>query len=89
MKKHHSVKNIRFEEKSLLINIDGTDYKFPLKLISEKLYNAKTDELKEFLISPSGYGIHWPVLDEDISIDGLLKIKSATKTHPKKSSVSK
>jgi len=27
-----------------------------------------------FEISPSGYGIHRPFLDEDISIDGLLGI---------------
>jgi len=24
--------------------------------------------------SPSGYGIHWPLIDEDISMDGLLGI---------------
>ena len=27
-----------------------------------------------FEISPSGYGIHWPLLDEDLSIDGLLGV---------------
>ncbi len=27
--------------------------------------------------SPSGYGICWPDLDEDISIDGLLGVKHA------------
>jgi hypothetical protein len=26
-----------------------------------------------FEISPSGYGIHWPDLDEDLSIDGMIK----------------
>ena len=31
-------------------------------------------ERATFEISPSGYGIHWPLLDEDISIDGLLGI---------------
>jgi hypothetical protein len=25
-------------------------------------------------MSPAGYGIHWPMIDEDISIDGLLGI---------------
>jgi hypothetical protein len=23
-------------------------------------------------MSPSGYGIHWPLVDEDLSIDGLI-----------------
>jgi Protein of unknown function (DUF2442) len=26
-----------------------------------------------FEVSPSGYGIHWPELDEDLSIDGMIK----------------
>ncbi|MBK6354899.1 MAG: DUF2442 domain-containing protein [Saprospiraceae bacterium] len=26
-----------------------------------------------FIISPSSYGIHWPIIDEDISIQGLQK----------------
>jgi hypothetical protein len=30
-------------------------------------------ERNEFKISPSGYGIHWSLLDEDLSINGLLK----------------
>ena len=28
---------------------------------------------KNFEVSPSGYGIHWPELDEDLSIDGMIK----------------
>jgi hypothetical protein len=29
-------------------------------------------ELTNFQISPSGYGIHWPDIDEDLSVEGLL-----------------
>jgi hypothetical protein len=39
------------------------------------LAQASDAELKHFEISPSGYGIHWPLIDEDISIDGLLGIE--------------
>ncbi len=38
------------------------------------LHNATEQEKMTFEISPSGYGIHWLLLDEDLSIDGLLKI---------------
>ena len=31
-------------------------------------------EQNEFDVSPSGYGIYWPLIDEDISIDGLLDV---------------
>lgn len=63
MKNYHSVKNIAFDEKYWLITIDGNDYKFPLKLISDKLSNAKIERLKNYKVSSSGYGIHWPLLD--------------------------
>ena len=45
--------------------------------ISSVLEIASMEERYYFEISPSGYGIHWPLLDEDISIDGLLGIVHA------------
>ena len=38
------------------------------------LLNASEEDRGKYEISPSGYGIHWPALDEDLSIDGLLGI---------------
>ena len=75
MKKHHEIGNIRFEGGCLLITIDGRKKSFPLNQVSPVLENASDDERCSFEISPSGYGIHWPLLDEDISIDGLLGIR--------------
>ncbi len=77
-----SVKNIKFEDGFLLLNIDGIDYRFLLKEISNKLFNANEDDLMDFKVSPSGYGIHWIKLDEDISIPGLLD--SYNEKHRKK-----
>ncbi|RME01849.1 MAG: DUF2442 domain-containing protein [Calditrichaeota bacterium] len=57
------------------LKVDNKEYTFPLEKISKKLLNASPSERKIFEISPSGYGIHWPVLDEDLSIDGLLGIQ--------------
>jgi len=42
--------------------------------VSPLLEKATEIERKTFEVSPSGYGIHWPLLDEDIPIDGLLGI---------------
>jgi hypothetical protein len=36
------------------------------------LENASKSDLSNFEISPSGYGIHWPTLDEDISIQSFI-----------------
>jgi len=74
MKKSHDISNIRFEENFLLLKIDGKENRFELKQISPVLERASERERNMFEISPSGYGIHWPLLDEDISIDGLLGI---------------
>jgi len=74
MNKLHKLKNIRIERNSLCLNIDGKDFKVGLKSISPILAGANNKERAEFEVSPSGYGIHWPLIDEDISIDGLLGV---------------
>ena len=74
MQKHHQVENVKIENGILSLLVDGNKIESDLKAISPLLANAKEAELREFEISPSGYGIHWPLLDEDVSIDGLLGI---------------
>ncbi len=77
MKKYHNISNLKFEDGFLVITIDGEPKRFQLKEISPELENASEEERNNFEISPSGYGIHWPLFDEDISIDGLLGIVHA------------
>ncbi|HCY76431.1 MAG TPA: DUF2442 domain-containing protein [Ignavibacteriales bacterium] len=74
MKAYHKIKNLRFIDDKLFLTIDGTDFSFNIHSLSKKFLNASKVERDNFKISPSGYGIHWPLLDEDISIDGLLKL---------------
>jgi hypothetical protein len=81
--KKHVVDDIRFETDSLLIRIDGEHKKFALKAISPLLASASPQELDTFEVSPSGYGIHWPLLDEDLSIDALLGIVDEPSWHRK------
>ena len=74
MKKHHEIEHVRIKSGILSLIVDGNPIKCDLKDVSPLLANATEAEQKEFEISPSGYGIHWPLIDEDISIDGLLGI---------------
>ncbi|RYX81481.1 DUF2442 domain-containing protein, partial [bacterium] len=30
-------------------------------------------EREMYRISSSGYGIHWPLIDEDLSVNGILR----------------
>jgi len=73
MKKYHEVSNIRFQEKFLLMTVDGKDYRIDLQEQSPRLA-AKSEQTKmNFVLSPAGYGLHWPEIDEDLSIDGMIK----------------
>ena len=44
-------------------------YNWNIRNISNKLLNALEADRNNFIISPSGYGIHWPTLDEDLSLN--------------------
>jgi len=33
-----------------------------------------------YRISPSGYGIHWYAIDEDLTTQGLIKLAEISKT---------
>ena len=74
MKKHHQVENVCIQKGILSLTVDGTSIQRTQKDVSSVLVMANEEEQKEFEVSPSGYGIHWPLIDEDISIDGLLGI---------------
>jgi hypothetical protein len=74
MKKHHQVTDLHFAGDLMILTIDGQKKTFQVREISPVLQNASEQEKNLFEISPSGYGIHWPLLDEDLSIDGLLGV---------------
>jgi hypothetical protein len=70
----HSVEALSFDADSMHLVIDGKRHCFRLADISQALLHATPAQREIYDISPSGYGIHWPLLDEDLSIDGLLGI---------------
>ena len=72
----HNIQSVFFEENIICLNIDGKSVRLPLNKVSKKLEAATEMQRSLYSISPSGYGIHWPLIDEDLSIDSLLKIAS-------------
>lgn len=74
MKKFYEIDEIKFIKNKMVIVINKEKHEFILEKISSKLAAASIYELQNFEISPSGYGIHWPAIDEDLSIDGLLGV---------------
>ena len=75
MKKYHEVEKVAFVKEKLTLKVDGKQYTFSLADISKRLSDASSTEREKYEISPAGYGIHWPLIDEDLSIDGLIGTK--------------
>lgn len=77
MEKVYNISELRFEKNHLILVINNQTIKFELARISEKLSKATDQQKNDYKISPSGYGIHWRQLDEDLSINGLLKVDNS------------
>jgi len=59
---------------------DGRTITVPIGWYPRLAYGT-TVERSKFQISGAGYGIHWPDLDEDIGVEGLLLGKKSGESH--------
>ena len=75
MYKSHDVQKVIFNGLLMFLKVDDKEYKINVAEQSDRLANATQEQREKFEISPAGYGIHWPDIDEDLSIDGLIGIK--------------
>ncbi|MBN2684489.1 MAG: DUF2442 domain-containing protein [Pontiellaceae bacterium] len=75
MNKFHHIASCKIENKVMNLVVDSHAYQIDLANESEKLAKATTAQLEDFTVSPSGYGIHWPQVDEDLAIDPLIGVK--------------
>ncbi len=67
-----SISEIEISEDLLIAKIsDGRVVSIPIAWFT-RLADADIKQLSNFEISPSGYGVHWPDLDEDISIKSFI-----------------
>jgi len=57
----------------LTIVIGGRRVRIPWEQCSPVLATATELQRLTAQLSPGGYGVHWPLLDEDLSVSGLLR----------------
>jgi len=74
MNKLYDVQDLTFDGDVMVLTVDGECYYVAVKDASDRLFQASDIDRRLYKIAPSGYGIHWITLDEDLSIQGLLKI---------------
>ena len=74
------IRDVRVTEDTLSVDLeDGRTISVPLAWYP-RLAHAMPKERRRFEIVGAGYGIHWPDLDEDISVEGLLAGKRSTES---------
>jgi len=74
MMKIHEVEIIRADESHLYVKVDTQLYRILWQQCSPKLSRANLDERSLIRVSPSGYGLHWSLIDEDLAIEPLVAI---------------
>jgi len=57
--------------------VDGRVLSVPLVWFP-RLLDATAEERKNWVLLGGGVGIHWPDVDEDLSVEGLLRGKPAS-----------
>jgi hypothetical protein len=73
----HEVKEARVTGKVLTVRIDGAVYTFDLSRHSRRLAAATPEQCANIEVGSSDFGFHWPDVDEDLSIDGMIRDERA------------
>ena len=71
--KSHDVSIVKAEKTHLFLVVDGQAYRIAWADCSSHLAQANESERVLIEVSPSGYGLHWPLIDEDLAISPLLE----------------
>jgi hypothetical protein len=66
-------KAIEITPDALVLILESESVSIPWEKCSERLARASPTERGRALLSPSGYGIHWPLIDEHLAVGPLLK----------------
>ena len=67
-----TAERIETTDRELIISVAGKDVRIPWEHCSPKLGAATTQQRAEAELSPGGYGIHWPTIDEDLAVAPLV-----------------
>ncbi len=68
-----TAESIRTEDEKLVIVLSDREVGIRWEECSPTVAAATDQQRRRAELSPGGYGIHWPLLDEDLSIGGLVR----------------
>ena len=74
------IMNVTVTDDTLSVDLeDGRSISVPIGWYP-RLSHGTTQQRANFRISGAGYGLHWPDLDEDIGVEGLILGKRSTES---------
>lgn len=75
------IRSVRVSEHTLTVDLaDGRTVSVPLAWYP-RLLEATPEQRANWKIAGGGFGIHWPDVDEDLSVEGILRGAPAPRRH--------
>ena len=65
-------KAIQTTPEALIVIVESGPVAIPWEKCSSRLAQVPLAAWLQAELSPSGYGIHWPLIDEDLSVNAFL-----------------
>ena len=73
IKADERVSAVSFDDDRLIVDLmDGRTIAVPLAWYP-RLVGATPEQRSHWEVAGAGYGIHWPDIDENLSVEGLLR----------------
>jgi len=70
---HALAENVEFTDNDMVVFlVDGRKVIIPIVWLP-RLANATKSQLENYELLGDGEGVHWPEIDEDLSVAGLLR----------------
>jgi len=80
MSKAPCITSVSCDNNHLTVDLmDGRTIAVPLAWYP-RLFDATPEQRSRWELAGGGYGIHWPDVDEDLSVEGLLRGAPAPKS---------
>ncbi len=73
MERLFEISRVALEGHTLSFEANGIPVTCDLAKASNILAQASAEQVVRMIIDPAGVGFHWPELDEDLSVRGILR----------------
>jgi len=73
MEKLYDISDVALSGHILFFKVNGSSITCDLANVSDVLAKASKEQVANMVVDPVGVGFHWPVLDEDLSVNGILR----------------